>query len=45
LCADNLDIGRPEQMQIIFGHRVRAAPLGGYRTRLLRPGDQVVESP
>ena len=23
LCADNLDIGRPEQMQIVFGRRVR----------------------
>ncbi|HVE45854.1 MAG TPA: hypothetical protein VNA57_03780 [Acidimicrobiales bacterium] len=26
LCADNLDIGRPEEMQIIFGRRVRSAP-------------------
>ncbi|MGH3841726.1 MAG: hypothetical protein ACRDS0_09835 [Pseudonocardiaceae bacterium] len=41
LCADNLDIGRPEQMQIIFGRRVTTPPLGGYRTRLLRCGDEV----
>jgi hypothetical protein len=41
LCADNLDIGRPEQMQIIFGRRVRTPPPGGYRTRLLRSGDEV----
>lgn len=41
LCADNLDIGRPEEMQLIFGRRVRSAPIGGYRTRLLRSGDEV----
>jgi hypothetical protein len=41
LCADNLDIGRPEEMQIIFGRRVATPPVGGYRTRLLRTGDEV----
>ena len=41
LCADNLDIGRPEQMQIVFGRRVRTPPRDGYRTRLLRSGDEV----
>jgi len=41
LCADNLDIGRPEQMQIVFGRRVRTPPPQGYRTRLLRSGDEV----
>jgi hypothetical protein len=41
LCADNLDIGRPEQMQIVFGRRVRTPPPHGYRTRLLRCGDEV----
>jgi hypothetical protein len=41
LCADNLDIGRPEEMQLVFGRRVRTAPVGGYRTRLLRSGDEV----
>jgi hypothetical protein len=42
LCTDNLDIGRPPQMQIIFGRRVRTPPVGGYRTRLLRSGDEVL---
>lgn len=41
LCTDNLDIGRPEEMQIIFGRRVRTAPEGGYRTKLLRSGDEI----
>src|SRR3954464_12430209 len=41
LCTDNLDIGRPEQMQIVFGRRVRTPPEGGYRTRLLRSRDEV----
>jgi hypothetical protein len=41
LCADNLNIGRPQEMQIIFGRRVRTPPQGGYRTRLLRSGDEV----
>jgi len=31
----------PEEMQLIFGRRVRTAPVGGYRTRLLRSGDEV----
>ena len=38
LCADNLDIGRPEQMQLVFGRRVHTPPPDGYRTRLLRCG-------
>ncbi|MGH3180412.1 MAG: hypothetical protein ACRDOE_00660, partial [Streptosporangiaceae bacterium] len=41
LCADNLDVGRPEEMQLIFGRRVTTPPVGGYRTRLLRSGDAV----
>jgi hypothetical protein len=41
LCVDNLDIGRPEEMQIIFGRRASGSPPGGYRTRLLRSGDEV----
>ena len=41
LCTDNLDIGRPQEMQIIFGRRVRTTPPGGYRTRLLRTDDEV----
>jgi hypothetical protein len=41
LCAGNLGIGRPEEMQVVFGRRVRTPPEGGYRTRLLRSGDEV----
>jgi hypothetical protein len=41
VCTDNLDIGRPEEMQIIFGRRVSTSPPGGYRTTLLRSGDEV----
>jgi len=41
LLVDNLDVGRPEKMEIIFGRRVRTDPDGGYRTRLLWAGDQV----
>ena len=41
LLVDNLDLGRCEEMRIIFGRRVRTDPPGGYRTRLLRSGDQV----
>ena len=29
LCGNNLDIDRPEHMEIIFGRRVRLAPPGG----------------
>lgn len=38
LLVDNLDVGRPEEMQVIFGRRVRTPPPVGYRTRLLRSG-------
>jgi hypothetical protein len=41
LLVDNLDIGRPEEMAIIFGRKVKTDPVGGYRSRLLRRGDQV----
>jgi hypothetical protein len=41
LLVDNLDLGRPEEMQVVFGRRVRTDPAGGYRTRLLRSGDEV----
>ena len=41
LLVDNLDIGRPEHMQVVFARRVRTDPEGGYRTRLLRTGDDV----
>jgi hypothetical protein len=41
LLVDNLDVGRPQEMQIVFGRRVRTDPPGGYRSRLLRSGDEV----
>lgn len=41
LCTDNVDIGRPQEMQVIFGRRVRTPPVGGYRSRLLCSGDEV----
>jgi hypothetical protein len=41
LLVDNLDVGRPAEMQIVFGRRVRTDPPAGYRSRLLRPGDEV----
>jgi hypothetical protein len=41
LCTDNVDIGRPQEMQVIFGRRVRTPPVGGYRTTLLRTGDEI----
>ncbi|MFN2495050.1 MAG: hypothetical protein ABR608_03945, partial [Pseudonocardiaceae bacterium] len=41
LLVDNLDVGRPEETQVIFGRRVRTPPPEGYRTRLLRSGDEV----
>jgi hypothetical protein len=41
LLVDNLDVGRPEQMQVIFGRRRGTPPAGGYRSRLLRTGDEI----
>lgn len=41
LLVDNLDIGRSEEMSLVFARRVRTDPVGGYRTRLLRSGDEV----
>ncbi len=41
LCVDNLDVGRPAEMQLVFGRAVRTDPAGGYRTRLLRHGDEI----
>lgn len=39
LCVDGLDLGRPEEMQLVFGRRLRTDPVGGRRSRLLRFGD------
>jgi hypothetical protein len=35
---ENLDIGRPDQMQLIFNRRVTRATPGGFRTRVLTEG-------
>jgi len=37
LIADNLDIGRPENVEIIFGRRVRCDTRGTFRTTIDRP--------
>ena len=37
LIADNLDLGRPENVEIIFGRRVRCDTLGTFRTAIDRP--------
>ena len=35
---ENLDIGRPDQMQLIFNRRVTRRTPGGFRTRVLTEG-------
>jgi len=37
LIADNLDLGRPENVEIIFGRRVRCDTPGAFRTAIDRP--------
>jgi hypothetical protein len=37
LIADNLDLGRPENVEIIFGRRVRCGTPGTFRTAIDRP--------
>ena len=37
LVADNLDIGRPHNVEIIFGRRVRRDTWGTFRTAIDRP--------
>ena len=37
LIADNLDLGRPENVEIIFGLRVRCDTPGTFRTAIDRP--------
>ena len=37
LIADNLDLGRPENVEIIFGRRVRVDTPGAFRTAIDRP--------
>ena len=42
LCADNLDLGRPHNMEIIFDRRVRRDTVGEFRTAIDRDNDGVV---
>ena len=37
LIADNLDLGRPENVEIIFGRRLRCDTTGAFRTAIDRP--------
>jgi hypothetical protein len=42
LAADNLDIGRPDNMEIIFNRQVRSVTKGVFRTAVDRDNDGVV---
>jgi hypothetical protein len=42
LTADNLDIGRPDNMEIIFNRQVRSSTHGVFRTAIDRDNDGVV---
>src|SRR5258708_34720117 len=42
LAADNLDIGRPDNMEIIFNRQVRCVTKGVFRTAVDRDNDGVV---
>lgn len=41
LVADNIGIGRPEQIAIVFGRQVRKTTKGPFRTRVFDPGVDV----
>src|SRR6266508_4420022 len=41
LVADNLDLGRPEQVELIFGRRVRPTTSGVFATRVVTRGVDV----
>lgn len=42
LTADNLDIGRPDNMEIIFNRQIRSTTKGVFRTAIDRDNDAVV---
>jgi len=42
LITDNLDLGRPEQVEIIFARRITRRTPGTFSTRILHTGDQVM---
>jgi hypothetical protein len=41
LVADNIDIGRPEQVALVFARRLRRPTTQPYRTRVFSPGTEV----
>jgi hypothetical protein len=41
LVADNLDLGRPEQVELIFGRRIRSSTPGVFATRVVTRGVDV----
>ncbi len=41
LVADNIDVGRPEQIAIVFARQVRRTTKGAFRTRVFDPGTDV----
>jgi hypothetical protein len=41
LVADNIDIGRPEQLQVVFARQVRKTTKEPFRTRVFSPGTEV----
>jgi len=41
LVADNIDIGRPDQVAIVFGRQVRRTTKEPFRTRIFSPGTEV----
>jgi len=41
LLAGNINLGRPEHIEIIFGSKVTRKTPGSFSTRLLNRGDQV----
>jgi len=41
LVADNIDIGRPEQLQVVFARQVRKTTREPFRTRVFSAGDDV----
>ena len=41
LVADNLDVGRPDEVQIIFGRQIRSTTKGEFSTRVVTRGTEV----
>jgi len=41
LVADNLDLGRPDEVKLIFGRRIRKDTLGSFATKIMTRGVEV----